>query len=176
MAEADQIMNRHEFEDLVDTYGGWLQSWPKDERARAEHFLKDHPEAEESLEELRSVERVLAGSRYESGPEVEGGDYTSLVDTIMAGVEEIDQDGLGCANDLSVSQDLEEEAKSRQQPRKQGLPAMLMAGVLAASLLLGVFAGGGLSFLGMQWSQPLSAESQSAGGEDSFSILDYFGL
>ena len=176
MAEADPTMNRNEFEDLVDTYGGWLQSWPKGERERADIYLKAHPEAKDSLEQMQSVERALAASRFESGPDVEAGDYSNLVDRIMADVDQVEQDGLSCANDLDVSEDLESEAKLRMRSRSEGLPAFLMAGVMAASLLLGVFAGGGLSLLGIDRAMMSGQALQTAGNEESLSVLDIFGL
>ncbi|RED44797.1 hypothetical protein [Aestuariispira insulae] len=169
-------MNRNEFEDLVDTYGGRLQRWPVDERGRAERFLEENPDAWESLNEMQAVERVLAASRYEKGPAVEEGDYSGLVDKIMADIDEIEPDGAACANDLSVSHEIEEQAKIRSQSRQQGISAMVMAGVLAASLFLGVFTGGGLSLMNVHFGDAQADLTQVAGNDEGFTLLDLLGL
>lgn len=169
-------MNRNEFEDLVDTYGGRLQRWPVDDRGRAERFLEDHPDAWESLQEMQAVERVLAANRYQNGPDVSDKDYTGLVDKIMAEVNTIEPDGVSCANDLSVSQEIEEEAKIRTQARQQDVPAVVMAGVLAASLFLGIFTGGGLSWMEGYFGNAPVDLTRVAGAEENFTLLDLLGL
>lgn len=117
-------------EHLLEVYGAERSRWPARERLRYSHFIAENPQARALLSEARALDALL-----DQAPEPPQGDMEALTARILAAA------GAGEAAKRGNVTVLD-PARSRQvrQPEDR-LIGWSAAALLAASLVLGVFAG-----------------------------------
>ncbi|MBU6372804.1 MAG: hypothetical protein KJS97_08755 [Alphaproteobacteria bacterium] len=61
-------MDEKRFRDILDAYGGAPRRWPADERAAAEAFLRDRPEAAQWVAEAAALDATLDAADADAAP------------------------------------------------------------------------------------------------------------
>jgi len=76
-------MNRDRFQDLLDSCGSDLATWPNTDRIAAERLIASDPAAAKAFEEARNLDRLIQLSLREGAPE---GGHEAIASRILAGL------------------------------------------------------------------------------------------
>lgn len=164
------------FRSVVEQYGSDPERWPDQPRAALQSFALENQDAQDLLQEYRALEHVLQDDADPSGePVTLNGD---LADRILRAADACEthpeqlkrEDGLssGSVVDLTTKRNRRPVKLPRSTPNTHSVWA---AGALAASLVLGVFAGWS-GFANSALAPVSDALGVAAFGDDSASSTD----
>jgi hypothetical protein len=76
-------MTRDRFQDLLDSRGSDLATWPDADRIAADHLMASDPGAAKAFEEARNLDRLIGRSLGAAAPD---GDHEAIAPRILAGL------------------------------------------------------------------------------------------
>jgi hypothetical protein len=138
---------RAELALLIDTWGGAPARWPPSVRARIAALSTTVPVARELLAEATALDRLLDAASAAPAP-VAPAQASALTDRIMAAAMAQPQPALALASAEKSDGNIV-AFRPKPQPRPVTISSWPTAGLIAASLMAGIYLGGSLNLTPM---------------------------